>query len=91
VSTTFMSLPRPEELPMSTFPILAALASVVCVLGCWWCCRQPRDLDQAALLPFADDPEAAARMTAATGLRCERVITPAPEVLDASPLDRFEA
>ncbi|MDT4869871.1 hypothetical protein FQZ97_1049210 [compost metagenome] len=45
---------------MSTFPILAVLASVVCVLGCWCCCRQPGDLDQAALLPFADDPEAAA-------------------------------
>lgn len=76
---------------MSIFPILAALASLVCILGCWWCCRQPRSLDQAALLPFADDPEAAARMTAATGRRCERVSRPIPEALEESPLDRFEA
>ncbi|ENI4018092.1 hypothetical protein ABXY51_000878 [Pseudomonas aeruginosa] len=76
---------------MSIFPILAVLASLVCILGCWWCCRQPRGLDQAALLPFADDPEAAARMTAATGRRCEHVITPISEALEESPLDRFEA
>ncbi|MFZ5957808.1 hypothetical protein ACOXVJ_09875 [Pseudomonas knackmussii] len=35
-----------------------------------------RDLEQASLLPFADDPEAAGRMSAATGLQCERLVNP---------------
>lgn len=34
------------------------------------------DEEQAALLPFADDPEAARLMTAETGRVCERVVTP---------------
>ncbi|MED5609029.1 MULTISPECIES: hypothetical protein [Pseudomonas] len=37
------------------------------------------DLQQAALLPFADDPEAAARMSAATGQHCERLFDPRRE------------
>ena len=37
------------------------------------------DAQQTALLPFADDPEAARQMTAETGLVCERVVRPAEE------------
>lgn len=38
-----------------------------------------KDVEQTALLPFADDPEAARQMTAETGLVCERVVRPAEE------------
>ncbi|RJG08857.1 hypothetical protein D3879_23670 [Pseudomonas cavernicola] len=41
--------------------------------------RSDHELEQAALLPFADDLEAARNMTAATGRLCERVVTPALE------------
>ncbi len=37
------------------------------------------DAEQASLLPFADDPEAARQMTTETGLVCERVVRPAEE------------
>lgn len=37
------------------------------------------DAEQTALLPFADDPEAARHLTAETGLVCERVVRPAEE------------
>lgn len=33
-----------------------------------------RELEQAALLPFADDPPAARQLERETGLRCERVV-----------------
>ena len=55
---------------------LLMLASLGCLLGCWLCCRTPEALDQASLLPFADDPEAAARMTQATGRPCEVTTQP---------------
>ncbi|MGV8842524.1 MAG: hypothetical protein ACOH2I_04570 [Pseudomonas sp.] len=42
-----------------------------------------QDLEQAALLPFADDPDAARNMTKATGRRCEHVVTPIFEAPDA--------
>lgn len=38
-----------------------------------------QDVEQTALLPFADDPEAARQMTAETGLVCEHVVRPAEE------------
>jgi len=38
-----------------------------------------QDVEQTALLPFADDPEAARQMTAETGLVCEHVVHPAEE------------
>ncbi|MNN24548.1 hypothetical protein D3C81_1379840 [compost metagenome] len=36
--------------------------------------------EQAALLPFADDPPVAERVAAATGKVCERVIEPLEEL-----------
>lgn len=46
------------------------------------------DAQQTALLPFADDPEAAQRMSEETGLMCEKIILPAPE---PAPPYHFEA
>ncbi|KRV64110.1 hypothetical protein [Pseudomonas citronellolis] len=62
--------------------LLLALATllVVAVVPCLHLRRASRhDLQQAALLPFADDPEAAARMSAATGQHCERLFDPRRE------------
>ncbi|RRV33973.1 hypothetical protein EGJ86_16920 [Pseudomonas sp. o96-267] len=59
-----------------TLPVLATLG---CLLGCWLGCRTPSTLDQASLLPFADDPDAAARMTQATGRPCEVTTQPLEE------------
>ncbi|WP_313086367.1 hypothetical protein [Pseudomonas sp.] len=39
----------------------------------------PDEAQQVALLPFADDPEAARQLTRETGLVCERVVQPAEE------------
>ena len=41
--------------------------------------RLAEELEQAALLPFADDPEAARQMSAETGRVCARVVTPLAE------------
>ncbi|CAD5107566.1 hypothetical protein [Zestomonas carbonaria] len=41
--------------------------------------RSARDLEQAALQPFADDPQAARNMSRATGRVCERVVDPTPD------------
>ena len=38
-----------------------------------------RAAEQSALLPFADDPHAARRVAAETGLVCERVVRPAKQ------------
>jgi hypothetical protein len=62
--------------------LLPILSTLGCLLGCWLCCRQPAELDQASLLPFADDPAAAARMTQATGRPCE---------VTTQPLDEYRA
>ncbi|PKQ42915.1 hypothetical protein CXP40_04935 [Pseudomonas sp. YY-1] len=59
--------------------ILPVLATLGCLLGCWLNCRIPSTLDQASLLPFADDPEAAARMTQATGRPCKVTTQPLEE------------
>ncbi|MGN0926842.1 Uncharacterised protein [Ectopseudomonas mendocina] len=59
--------------------ILPVLATLGCLLGCWLSCRTPSTLDQASLLPFADDPDAAARMTQATGRPCEVTTQPLEE------------
>ncbi|MCY1430297.1 hypothetical protein D3C76_706940 [compost metagenome] len=39
-----------------------------------------RKYDQAALLPFADDPPVAERVAAATGKVCEQVVEPLEEL-----------
>ncbi|MCY1398667.1 hypothetical protein D9M71_137030 [compost metagenome] len=62
-----------------------------CISVCRLLRQPPEELEQAALLPFADDPEAAARMTRATGRRCERVVEPLPETALAPGFDRFTA
>lgn len=49
---------------------LSLLVSVFC-LRAW---RPDSELQQAALLPFADDPDAAHRLECETGLRCEEVV-----------------
>lgn len=58
--------------------ILLTLLSLACIVACWRSCRRLDSLDQAALLPFADDPEAARRMTLATGRHCEVTCEPSP-------------
>nr|WP_294973366.1 hypothetical protein [uncultured Pseudomonas sp.] len=58
--------------------LLMLFGLLACAVACWRACRGD-SFEQAALLPFADDPEAARRMTAATGRRCERVVQPLPE------------
>ncbi|WP_371228760.1 hypothetical protein ACAW63_21995 [Pseudomonas sp. QE6] len=67
--------------------LLTLLGLLACAVACWRACRG-ETFEQAALLPFADDPEAARRMTAATGRRCERIVAPLPE---PGPLDRLQA
>lgn len=67
--------------------LLTLLGLLACTVACWRACRG-ETFEQAALLPFADDPEAARRMTAATGRRCERIVAPLPE---PGPLDRLRA
>ncbi|WP_416310447.1 hypothetical protein [Pseudomonas sp. W03] len=70
--------------------LLTLLGLLACAVACCRACRACRGetFEQAALLPFADDPEAARRMTAATGRRCERIVAPLPE---PGPLDRLRA
>lgn len=53
------------------------LSLIACIAACWRTCRSAGE--QAALLPFADDPDAARRMSAATGRHCERIVQPLPE------------
>lgn len=58
--------------------LLAIIGLLGCALACWRACRCNAD-EQAALLPFADDPESARRMSAATGRHCERIVQPLSE------------
>ena len=46
------------------------------------------EAQQTALLPFADDPEAARQLTRETGLVCQHVVQPADE---PEPPYRLEA
>ncbi|MCP1626215.1 hypothetical protein [Pseudomonas nitroreducens] len=57
--------------------LLSLIGLIACAAACWRGCR--RTDEQAALLPFADDPDAARRMSAATGRHCERIVRPLPE------------
>lgn len=58
--------------------LLTLIGLAGCAVACWCACRGDVD-EQAALLPFADDPEAERHMSAATGRHCERVVEPLPE------------
>ena len=49
------------------------------------------ELEQAALLPFADDALAARNMSAATGRVCERVMEPLAEPVACPRASRFDA
>ena len=65
--------------------MLIFLTSLVLFCICTLCCLlrpSAADLEQAALLPFADDPDAARRMSAETGRHCEHLMTPIFEVPD---------
>ena len=46
------------------------------------------DAQQTALLPFADDPEAAKKMSEETGLVCDKIVRP---VLEPAQRYYFEA
>jgi len=50
-----------------------------------------RDLEQAALLPFADDPAAARALEQDTGRVCERVVEPLAESPPLPAGCRFDA
>ncbi|UVE16712.1 hypothetical protein NVV93_14030 [Pseudomonas sp. LS44] len=66
---------------------------VVFCVGLYGCIglRSADDLEQAALQPFADDPQAARNMSAATGRVCARVITPQSEFACERPTGRLDA
>jgi hypothetical protein len=66
----------------------------VMVIGVHVCVtrRSDNELEQASLLPFADDPEAARNMTRATGKVCERVVVvPTEDEVKSAPVDYIEA
>lgn len=66
----------------------------VMMVGMHFCLtrRSDNELEQASLLPFADDPEAARNMTLATGKVCERVvIIPTEDEVKRAPVDYIEA
>jgi hypothetical protein len=54
--------------------------------------RTDNELEQASLLPFADDPGAARNMSRATGKVCERVvIVPTEDEVKTAAVDYIEA
>lgn len=72
--------------------ILPLLATLGCLLGGWLCCRRSPDaLEQASLLPFADDPPAAARMSEATGQHCKHLLQPLEEPSPETPQEHLLA
>lgn len=48
------------------------LLSLICISAGYWCLRHMSqlDMDRAAMLPFADDPQAALRVENETGRAC---------------------
>jgi len=72
---------------------LFTLGLLVFCGGLYVCIGRPSDdeLEQAALLPFADDARAARNMTAATGRTCERVTEPQAEPIAGPPADWLDA
>ena len=60
--------------------LLLLLTAVTLAMGFISLTNLPDDeAQQTALLPFADDPDAARQLTRETGLVCEQVIEPARE------------
>jgi hypothetical protein len=67
--------------------LLSLLVTLFCLLA-----RPTRDeAEQAALLPFADDPPAAHRLERDTGLRCEALVEVPFEPLSRPPGFRLDA
>jgi len=66
---------------------LSLLITSLCLRG--W--SDNGDMQQAALLPFADDPAAALRLERETGLRCERLIEVPFEPLLPKHTDQLDA
>ncbi|MEH6387374.1 hypothetical protein [Pseudomonas profundi] len=48
-------------------------------------------IEQAALIPFADDPDAAEQLTLETGRRCEKVVEPVAEPLKHASVAYLDA
>jgi len=69
------------------------LGLVVFCGGLYYCIglNSRDELEQAALLPFADDALAARNMTAATGRVCERVMEPLAELVACPRASRWDA
>jgi len=76
---------------MSTFVLI--LGILVFWLGIYWSLQglTEIELEQVSLLPFADDPSVARRMSESTGRHCESVVMPALEPCEEFDSDRFVA
>ncbi|MGV8864941.1 MAG: cbb3-type cytochrome c oxidase subunit 3 [Pseudomonas sp.] len=67
---------------------------VVMCIGMHFCVtrQSEHDLEQASLLPFADDPEAARAMSRATGKVCDKVVNvPFETAVNQATVDYIEA
>lgn len=73
--------------------VLLIAGLLVFFIGVSHCLCKPsaQELEQAALLPFADDPAAAQAMHEATGRQCERVLAPVAEASPAPAAYRLDA
>lgn len=74
--------------------LLLIVGWAVMFLGMHFCVtrRSDNELEQASLLPFADDPEAARNMSRATGKVCERVVViPTEDEVKSASIDYLEA
>lgn len=61
--------------------LIICIASIISVWGLYRSLylNNDEELIQAGLLPFADDPDAAKRVEAKTGLHCDHVFNPVAE------------
>ncbi|WP_028240649.1 hypothetical protein [Stutzerimonas azotifigens] len=74
--------------------MLMFVCGLAVLLAGSYCCIHLPDaeaLEQAALLPFADDPQAARSMSRATGRVCQEVVSPAVEPIPRAETWAFEA
>jgi len=55
-----------------------------------WRANSTQEMEQAALLPFADDPEVASRVTQETGLKFDRVVNGIELRSEALAVDKVE-
>lgn len=59
---------------MHIFMFCCGLGALIFGLYCSFKQHSTHDINQAALLPFADDPDAAQRITKATGMQFDQVV-----------------